>query len=183
METELSTLQTERLLLQKLTPEDHHHVFGTYSDEAIKEFFGLNTDDALQVEKQRYKAGMATFNRSFVNFQLMDKRSGKIIGGCGFHTWYLQHARTEIGYQINDEANRGKGLMREAMKAIIDYGFYQMHLNRIEAFIGQDNVPSLRLVRSLGFIEEGRLRQHYCKNGRMEDSLVFALLRDEYKLF
>jgi ribosomal-protein-alanine N-acetyltransferase len=55
-----------------------------------------------------------------------------------------------------------------------------MKLNRIEAFIGPGNIPSLKLIAKSGFIQEGHLRGHYCKKGIMEDSLVFGLLREEY---
>ena len=55
-----------------------------------------------------------------------------------------------------------------------------MGLNRIEAFVSPANEPSLRLLRGFGFAEEGRLRGHYCKNGMIEDSLCFGLLRNEW---
>jgi ribosomal-protein-alanine N-acetyltransferase len=180
MEAELLSLQTERLLLQILNPEVYRHVFSSFSDEGIKEFFGFDSDDALHNERQKYEAGLTSYNRSFLSFQLIDKESGKIIGACGFHTWNVQHARAEIGYAITNESYKRKGLMKEAMKAIIDYGFRKMHLNRIEALIGPDNVASLRLARAFGFTEEGRLRQHYFKGGSIEDSILFSLLREEY---
>lgn len=56
----------------------------------------------------------------------------------------------------------------------------QMQLNRVEAMIGPGNTASIRLVKKFGFVEEGRLRGHYCKKGTIEDSLVFGLLKAEY---
>lgn len=70
--------------------------------------------------------------------------------------------------------------MPEAISAIIDYGFVQMNLHRIEAFIGPNNEASLSLVKKYLFIQEGHLREHYCKNGKMEDSLVFSILKHEH---
>jgi ribosomal-protein-alanine N-acetyltransferase len=71
--------------------------------------------------------------------------------------------------------------MKEAVAPVIRYGFEQMQLNRIEAFIGSANEASQRLVKALGFREEGLLRKHYIKDGIAEDSLVFGLLRSEYQ--
>ncbi|GAA4461501.1 hypothetical protein GCM10023093_06270 [Nemorincola caseinilytica] len=62
-------------------------------------------------------------------------------------------------------AYRNKGYMTEAMQAVIAHGFGQMGLNRIEAFVGTRNEPSLRLMQHFGFTKEGLLRSHYCKNG------------------
>ena len=71
--------------------------------------------------------------------------------------------------------------MKEGIKRILDYGFNEMGLNRVEAMIGSYNEPSLKLVRSLGFVKEGLLREHYCKNGELQDSIVFSLLKKEYR--
>ena len=71
--------------------------------------------------------------------------------------------------------------MSETIKPIIEYGFYQMDLNRMEACIGSENNASLSLVRRMNFTQEGHLREHFCKNRLLGDSLVFVLLRSEYE--
>jgi ribosomal-protein-alanine N-acetyltransferase len=71
--------------------------------------------------------------------------------------------------------------MKEALKAMLDFGFKEMQLNRVEALIGPLNVPSTKLVQSLGFVQEGVLREHYCKNGELQDSVMFSLLKREYQ--
>jgi len=173
-------LETERLKLRIITPERYQTVFRSFNDQELAVYFGLTTPEALEKEKERHRKGVTTFNKSFLNFLILDKGSKKVLGSCGYHTWYTEHARAEIGYALYDEAYKGQGIMKEAMPPIIRFGFEVMGLNRIEAFIGPENEPSLRLVKRLGFTEEGRLRAHYYKNGRMEDSVVFSLLRDEF---
>ena len=74
------------------------------------------------------------------------------------------------------------GYMKEALPAVLDYGFRVMGLKRVEAFLSLENTPSLKLVRSLGFKEEGTLRDHYFKDGKLEDSTVFSLLLNEYEM-
>ncbi|CAM3562251.1 acetyltransferase, ribosomal protein N-acetylase [Flavobacterium saliperosum S13] len=173
-------LETQQLILRKLTPETYDYLFQQYNDNELKAFLGLVTEEELEKEKDKFRKGIATYNKSFVNFQLIDKQTNTVMGACGFHTWYTEHRRAEIGYALNSDVHKGKGIMSEALKAVIDYGFREMDLNRIEAFIGPKNEPSLRLVQKLNFTKEGHLRKHYCKNNIMEDSLVFSLLRDEY---
>ncbi len=70
--------------------------------------------------------------------------------------------------------------MKEAFHKIVDYGFNEMGLERIEAFIAKDNEASLRLLKGLGFEYEGNLRKHYMVKGVLDDSQVFGLLKTEY---
>jgi [ribosomal protein S5]-alanine N-acetyltransferase len=173
-------LTTERLLLRKLSPETFDYIYANYSNEQLIDFLGLENEDQLATEKNKFEKGLTTYNKSFLYFQLLDQTTKKIIGWCGFHTWYLNHFRAEIGYGLFDENLKNKGIMTEAMKAVLDYGFHQMQLNRIEAFIGTNTIPSLQLVEKYGFTKEGILRSHYLKNNVMEDSVVYSLLKTEY---
>lgn len=175
-----NTLPTERLLLREMKPQVYHHVFANYTDEELKSFFGLHTDEELEQKKGMYNNGMTMFNKSFVYFQLLKKDTNENIGWCGYHTYYTQHARAELGYVLTAESERAKGYMKEALPQIIKYGFENMNLHRIEAFVGPTNTPSLRLIEQLGFRKEGHLKEHYFKNGIAEDSVLFGLLRSEY---
>jgi ribosomal-protein-alanine N-acetyltransferase len=174
-------LTTDRLLLRKLSPETFDFVYQNYSDNELIGFLGLSTIEALANEKEKHRKGLATFNKSFCYFQVFDKATERIIGWCGYHTWYLDHNRAEIGYGLFDDNYKQKGLMSEAMKTILDYGFNTMKLHRIEAFIGTENPASQNLVGKFGFTKEGHLREHYFANNKMEDSLVFGLLKHEYQ--
>lgn len=177
---EFETLVTERLLLRKLNPETFRYLYSQYDDEALMAFLGISEKEKLEKEKEKYHNGLHTFNKSYLYFQLIDKTTAQIIGWCGYHTWYLDHNRAEIGYGLFEEQYKQKGLMSEAMKTILDYGFNTMQLQRVEAFIGTDNNASIALAKKFGFVYEGTLREHYAVKGVMEDSLVFGLLQREY---
>jgi ribosomal-protein-alanine N-acetyltransferase len=69
--------------------------------------------------------------------------------------------------------------MKEAVKPILDYGFTKMLLNRVEALIGAENTPSLKILQANNFTFEGTLREHYNVNEVHEDSLLFSLLKSE----
>ena len=95
----------------------------------------------------------------------------------------MDHERAEIGYGLFGDEYKRQGLMSEAILPIIEYGFIEMKLNRIEAFIGPENIASIKLINKLNFVKEGQLREHYCENNRVEDSIVYSLLRKEYEIF
>lgn len=71
--------------------------------------------------------------------------------------------------------------MTEAVERVIEYGFTSMELNRIEALVGAENVPSLRLMEKFNFIQEGVLRQHYFTADKFEDSVLFSRLYQDFK--
>lgn len=179
---EFEIIETPRLKLRKLNQEVFDFVFNKYTNQELQRFLALNSEEDIQLEKEKYKTGFSTFNKTFLYFQIIDKKSDKIIGWCGYHTWYTSHDRAEIGYILFDEEAKGKGYMTEVMTPILAYGFGEMNLHRVEAFVGKENVPSLKLMSNFGFTQEGHLKEHYLKNGVYEDSLVFALLRSEFIL-
>ena len=173
-------LNTDRLLLREANPAVYGFVFKEYNNYELMMFFGFNSAEELLQEKSRYENGITTFNKSVLYFHLIDKISSTVIGMCGYHTWYLQHARAELFYVLNDDRWMRKGIISEALSPIIKYGFETMKLNRIEAFVGPTNAASLRVMSKFNFTEEGCLRKHYCKEGEYHDSFAFSLLKDEY---
>lgn len=178
---EIEKLNTPRLKLRKVTPEVYEYILHHFSKEELMSFFGFTSHEQLNKERERFDKGMTTFNKSFLLFHLIDKENEKNIGWCGFHTWYVDHKRAEIGYVLTDKNFRDKGLMSEAIASIVEYGFTKMNLHRIEAFVGEDNVPSLKLMKKMKFVKEGVLREHYLINEKMEDSIVYSLLKKDYK--
>ena len=173
-------IQTSRLVLRIFTQETYDALFENYSENEICNYLGLSSKTEFLKEKTKYQNGLTTFNKKLLYFQLIDKLDNTIIGWCGYHTWYVDHARAEIGCGLHHEKHKKKGLMQEALKPVLKYGFEQMKLNRIEAMISPNNAPSLNLIKKLNFTEEGNLREHYIKDGQTEDSLVFSLLKSEF---
>lgn len=169
--------ETKRLILQKITVEDYLYLFKNKSVPEIMSILGLRTEEEFLKEKSKFENGYKTRIDSFVQFQLIEKSSDKIIGGCSLHNWYPEHRRAELGYGLFDDSDKGNGFMSEAVGEIITYGFERMNLHRIEAYVAPDNIPSLKLMSKFSFTQEGVLREHYFFNEKFDDSLVFSLLK------
>lgn len=176
-------METPRLILKKIDPQVYQEVFSSASEEEqmhlARERLLIFDQDEFFKEKDKFMGGLWTYNKTFCYFLLEDKQTRKHMGWCGYHTWYKDHFRAELGYELLDENAKRKGLMTEAMEYIISYGFNEMNLHRIEALVSPENVPSIKVVEKFDFAKEGHLKQHYFKNNRMEDSLVYALLRKD----
>ena len=175
------TIETERLHLRKIDLEAYQYIYEHFSEKELSEFLGINTPEKLQKEKEKFKKGITTYNKSMLLVQLLDKKNNKVIGGCGYHTWYLDHARAEIGYALTDDNFKRMGLMSEALQPVLDYGFDKMQLHRVEAFISPTNNASIQLVKKFGFVKEGVMRQHYQKEGQFENSEIYSLLKEEHQ--
>jgi [ribosomal protein S5]-alanine N-acetyltransferase len=173
-------IETRRLLLKGLSPVDMKDVFENCSKPEIKKILGHRSEEDYQKEESKYKNGYSSYNRSFKLFLMTDKTSNTIIGRCGIHNWNVEHRRAEIGYVIEDENYKRKGLMTETLDVVIEYGFNKMNLHRIEALVGTGNVPSMRLMEKYNFIKEGLLRQHYFTADNYQDSFMFSKLYSEY---
>ncbi|OJW80934.1 MAG: hypothetical protein BGO69_19825 [Bacteroidetes bacterium 46-16] len=178
--TEYARLETDRLELIEINPAMSRVLLNECSDGEIVDFLGLDSIEDFSVDLEKYRTGMETYRISYANFIMVNKQRGRFIGRCGFHMWFALHQRAEIGYAMNSDDDKGKGYMSEAIAALIDHGFGPMGLNRIEAFVGLHNPASQRLMHKFGFTLEGVMREHYCKDGLIEDSLCFSLLKREY---
>jgi len=181
---ELILLETERLQLRERTPELLNHIFHNCSHEEQVEFYGSDDESKLQRELNNIKKGFDNWRMTCKLWDIIEKSSNKVIGDLGFHSWYQKHHRAEIGYGMHDLSARRKGYMHEAFAAAIDHGFNKMNLNRVEAMISPENKASRRIVEKLGFNLEGQMREHH-KNpatGKLDDSLIYALLKKEYIL-
>ena len=173
-----STITTPRLTLRKVDSEVLDYAFAHLNDQELIAFMGIPPEQ-LNREKERHQKGYTTFNKSFCYFQILSDQPYP-IGWCGYHTWYTDHDRAEIGYGLYDEEFKNKGIMSEVLKAVLDFGFHQLKLLRVEAFISPSNVPSIKLVKKFNFVLEGTMRKHYRSNGVMEDSAIYSLLFEEY---
>lgn len=173
-------IETSRLILKGISPDDMNYIFENLTKSKIKKILGHCSEEDFRKEEFKHKNGYSSYNRSFLLFLLIDKESNSIIGRCGLHNWNKEHKRAEIGYIMEDERFKGKGLMTEALNVIMDYGFSKMNLNRIEALVGIENGPSLRLMEKYNFKREGVLKQHRQIDDQFEDSVLFSKLFCEY---
>ena len=103
-----------------------------------------------------------------------------LIGTCGYNSWHRWNNSAEIGYDL---AYRfwGRGFMTEALTSMIDFGFAEMELNRVEADVTVGNDRSAAVLQKLGFVEEGLLRQRGYWRGAYVNLRFFGLLRADWK--
>jgi len=111
---------------------------------------------------------------------LIEISSQKFIGDFSFWKIDSKNSRAEIGYTLNPEF-WGKGLMKEAMIKIINFGFDHLKLHSLEANINPENDNSRGILTNLGFLKEAYFKENYYFNGEFLDSEIYSLLEANFK--
>ncbi|WCM62703.1 GNAT family N-acetyltransferase [Paenibacillus polymyxa] len=174
-------LVTDRLRLRQLTVGDAEDVFGYFSKDEVTQYYDLESFTEVE-QAEKFIRSMLTRYEKHEGFRwgiTLKEAPGRIVGTIGFHNWHKEHSRIEIGYELAPEYWR-QGLMTEAMKVVVDYGFRLPHVHRIEAFIDPDNEGSKRLLLKSGFTKEGHLRDYFYEKGQFVDAVIFGYLREEH---
>lgn len=119
-------------------------------------------------------------NKPYNRWGIAQKSDGRLIGTCGFHKWSKRSFHAEVGYDLHPDF-WGQGYMTEVLRTVIDHGFEQMDLHRIEALVSIDNIRSIQLLQKLGFKQEGILRDYFALNSTFYDHAIFSLLIQDWK--
>jgi len=178
--TYFPTLTTNRLRLWQIVPGDAESLFAIRSDYETMKFFGREPHETLDETKDVIRQTEERYTRKeALRWGITLRGEDRLIGSCSlFHLDEGFH-RAETGYELN-RAFWGKGIMTEAMSAILTFGFSELGLHRIEANIDIANERSKNLLLKLGFTYEGNLRQRFLFRGKFEDEHYFGLLNHEW---
>jgi ribosomal-protein-alanine N-acetyltransferase len=174
-------LETERLLLREILPEDAGALFAIHGDASLMQWFGVDPlQDIAGAEKlvALFASWRAQPNPG-TRWGLQPKGEAGLCGTCGLFAWNRAWRKCTVGYELAPDAH-GQGLMHEALLAVLDWGFDNMQLNRVEAQVHPENAASLRSVERLGFRREGLLRELGFWRGRHHDLLQYSLLRKDW---
>ena len=178
---EFPRLETNRLILREMTVSDVKFYFRHFNNKKVVEgscFPGPKTLEAAKEELELYCIRPFKENKG-IRWGIIIRGSDGLVGTCGYYDWNKTSHRAEIGYDL-EPAQWGKGIMAEALRAVLRYGFEEMGSNRIQAIIDSENVRSIKLVERLGFKREGVLRQNSYFRGRFRDEVCFSLLKKEW---
>jgi RimJ/RimL family protein N-acetyltransferase len=175
----MSAIQTSRLVLRKIVPDDRDAIFAWARDPEVTrygswEFHHTQHDTEMFIEsclKQYEREGLGPWA-----IELSESR--EVIGTCGFGYVDRLDRRGGIGYFLA-KLHWGKGLATEAAGAVLRFGFGPMALNRIEARCMLANTASERVMQKIGMRFEGVLRQDMYKTGAFHDVKLYARIASD----
>ena len=178
------SLSTRRLQLREIVASDAPALLAIHGDREAMKWFG--TDPLCDLEAaEKVIAGFANLRQlpsPGVRWGIVHAdpgRGGALLGTCGVFRWNRGWRSCLTGYELARHA-QGQGYMAEALRAIYAWAFQAMAVERIEAQVHPLNTPSLALLKRLGFVEEGLLREAGYWLGERRDLVQLGLLQREF---
>lgn len=174
-------LETPRLLLREIVTDDAPALYVIHGDAEPMRWFGADPLPSKEAATNLVEtfASWRKMTNPGTRWALQPKGEDQLVGTCGLFNWNRAWRKCTLGYELAF-AWQGKGYMHEALSAVLKWGFGHMELNRVEAQIHPMNRASVKLAASLGFVQEGLLREVGYWGGEHHDLLQFSLLRREY---
>lgn len=177
--TPFPILYTDRLVLRQIDTNDANEIFAIRSDKEIMRYIdrplAISIEDALQLIQ---KINNSLITEDGVSWAITLKDTTTLIGTIGFWRMEKEHYRAEIGYILHP-AFQGKGIMSEAITAVLNYGFKAMKLHSVMANVNPDNGASIKLLERNNFTREGYFKESYFYNGKFLDSAIYTIITQE----
>jgi RimJ/RimL family protein N-acetyltransferase len=176
-------LHTPRLLMREFVAEDWPAVLAYQNDPLYLRFYHLTeqTEAGAKSFVNMFLDQQAELPRRKFQLALVLQKTGALIGNCGIRINDPEQGEANIGYEISS-AYWGQGLVTEAARTIVAFGFEHLNLHRIHSWCVAQNIGSWRVMEKIGMTREGRLREREFIKGQWHDHLVYAILREEWQL-
>jgi len=173
-------LVTDRLLLRKFRESDWQAVHAILSDPEVSRYcpFQPPPEEETREEVQKMIEGRHAEPPQY-DFAIVLRSTDTLIGLCRLTIRPDELRQGEILYLLNRQY-WGHGYATEAVRAVLEFGFEELGLHRVYATCRPANVASSRVMEKVGMQREGHLRRHRWMKGVWQDSLLYAILEDEW---
>ena len=173
-------LVTPRLRLRRLTMGDAADVYRYSRDPEVAKHVLWEAHRSIGDSRAYLRYMLRRYrSREPASWGIELRSTGRIIGTIGFMWIQQDNAAAEVGYSLAREY-WNLGLMTEALRAVIQHGFDDMGLNRIEAQHETTNPASGAVMRKCHMQKEGTLRSRLFNKGRYVDVDLYAILRGDF---
>ena len=177
----LPELTTERLPLRKMLVADASDMYEYAARPEVTKYLTWQphpdrdyTREYLQYLGTRYAAGM------FYDWAIVYEPDCKMVGTCGFTAFNCTSDSAEVGYVLNPDY-WGKGIAPEALTRVLEFGFDDLGLHRIEAKFMEENDRSRRVMEKVGMRFEGVLREAMYVKGNYVNIGICSILESEWR--
>lgn len=174
-------LTTARLRLRAFEDRDAEAIYALQSNPRVLRYW----DSPPWTERgraQTFLEACRTMEQegTGARFVIESLDSSQFLGWCSMFRWNPTYRSLGIGYCL-DEPAWGKGYATEAVRAMLQWAYATLDLNRVEAELDTRNVASARVLEKLGFQREGLKREDCIVLGEVSDTWIYGLLRREWE--
>ena len=176
----LPTLNTPRLILRPVRMADAEDMFEYSRDPEVARHVLWDAHRSIHQTRDYIRYLIRQYrNAAPGTFAIVLRETGRVIGTIGFMWVQTDNRSAEVGYSLS-RAYWNRGIMSEALREVVNFGFLELKLNRIEAQHECSNPASGRVMVHAGMRHEGTLRQRIYNKGRFVDVELYAILRSDW---
>ncbi len=176
-------VEGSRVVLRNLRFSDARSLQENANDPEVTKYIFISYPYPLDEAKDLIKEVQGYLKEKPIEVYFLGvelKETGKIIGAVSFRSISYHHRNAELSYWLGKE-HWGKGLMSEAVRLMLNFGFEKLGLEMVYSFVYEPNIISVKLLEKLGFKYAGMLRKGSLKDGRWYNNLMYDLLKEEVK--
>lgn len=174
-------INTERLIIDEISWKDAEQVHAIHSIPEVDEFNTLGLPKDLEETKNLIQPAIEDqlndIRKQFA-WIIKLKSSNEIVGLCGMFLTADKFKIGEIYYKLIPDY-WGNGYATEIAKALVNFGFNDLKLHRIEAGAAVENLKSLRALEKIGMTKEGIRRKILPIRGKWVDGYQYAIIEDD----
>ena len=177
----LPEIETPRLLLRRMRLRDAEDVFAYSKDPEVARHVLWTAHRSIWESKAYIRWVIQQYrNGSPSSWCIVDRETGHVIGTIGFMSFQPENASVEVGYSLA-RSHWNRGLMTEALAAVLEECFSVLRLNRVEAQHFTANPSSGRVMEKCGMTHEGTLRRRIYNKGEFMDVEMWGILRSDWE--
>ena len=171
----------EQVFLRPAEREDIDAFVRWFSDAETTRYLALRAPFSKAMEEQWFTSMLESQGKNSYHFVICLLADERPIGTAGFHHVNYEDGHASFGISIGEKAEWSKGYGTDALRAICDFGFGELRLERIELDVYEPNARARRSYEKAGFVTEGTLRHAHYSDGKYQDVVRMALLRGEWE--
>lgn len=175
MTAEFPNITTDRLLLRQFIESDIENVFKGLSHPEIIKYYGVSYQTLEATKEQMKFFADLEKNETGIWWAVCSLDNNFFYGAGGLNSLSKEQKKAQIGFWLISDF-WGKGIMKEAMPLICNYGFDKLGLHRIEGIVETENTNCKRAMAKLDFEYEGTMKECEIKNGKFISLDIYAKL-------
>lgn len=168
-----------RIYLRALEPEDYKTSIKWRKDDEIWGMVGSPKYFVSEAYEKKWVED-TIFNSRDIKLAVCEVGSNNYIGNVYATDIDQTNRSCTTGILIGNHDYWGHGYASETYHLLLDYLFNERNINRVQAYVLESNVASIKMHQKVGFVIEGTLRKSVYKNGKYQDQVLLSILREEY---
>ena len=177
---EASVLTGNLVRLRPIEPTDLERYYTWINDPEVARFLATRWLYSMAEEEEFVRTAAKQTRPPEVKLAIDTLEDGRHIGSVNLHAIQMEDRRATLGVMIGDKSYWDHGYGSDAIRTIVRYGFEELNLQRVDLTCDERNERGIACYRKCGFVEEGRMRKHRFAGGRYWDTVMMAVLVDDY---